>query len=75
MTIWDEEADGLTGYTVRYYCTVCEEFFFLDPIAPLRCPYCFGPQKQIIGPILAKEYDLNKLRQQHKDKYGKYNKR
>ena len=64
--------DGVSdiGYTVRYYCIVCEEFFELSPIAPLRCPYCFCDPRYIVGPITAKEYDINDLVRRQRRKYG-----
>jgi hypothetical protein len=49
---------------------VDERFFELSPIAPLFCPYCFCDARYIIGPILAKEYDLNQLIRRQKEKYG-----
>ena len=64
--------DGVSdiGYRVLYYCTRDERFFELSPIAPLRCPYCFCDPRFIIGPILSKQFDLDKLIREHKRKYG-----
>jgi hypothetical protein len=71
MGFWDDEATSDTTYLrARYYCVVCEKFFELSPIAPLRCPTCFTDARNIIGPIPAKEYDLNKLIRENKRKYG-----
>lgn len=48
----------------------CEKFFDMSPIAPSRCPYCFAPPQYIIGPIPAREYDLNKLIRDKKRRHG-----
>ena len=67
---YDQEADGSTvGYTVMYYCRVCEDFFKLSPIAPLRCPMCYCDARYIIGPMNVKEMDLDSLIQKQEKKY------
>ena len=71
MTQWDDGADDIEiGYRVIYKCLVCEEYFQLSPIAPLRCPYCFADPRYIIGPLIGKVIDEEKLERKHRDKYG-----
>lgn len=72
---YDEEAPADTiSYSVRYYCMICEEFFEISPIASSYCPYCWADPRYIIGPILAKEYDLEKMIARQRKKYkGKMN--
>ena len=70
MAIWDGNANDIdVGFKVLYYCMICEDFFQLSPIAPLRCPICLCDARYILGPITAKEYDLNKMIQERKKKY------
>jgi len=69
--MWDELAPSdSTPIRIRYYCMLCEDFFELSPIAPTRCPRCFCDARYIIGPIPAKEYDLDKLVARQRRKYG-----
>jgi len=75
MVNWDEDGCSDVGYTVQYYCKICEDFFQLSPIAPLRCPYCYCDPRYIIGPIMTKEYDLQDLIRKHDQKYGRKSKR
>ena len=65
---WDEEAGSDIGYQVYYYCAICEDFFKLSPIAPLRCPYCYTDARNIIGPIPAQVYDVNDFIQKERNK-------
>lgn len=68
--MWDKDANGATlGYKELYYCVIDEEFFELSPIAPLRCPHCYADARYIIGPLPAKEVDLNALIRKHRKKY------
>ena len=69
--MWDQEATSDTTNIVhKYYCILCEDFFLLSPLAPLRCPKCFCDGRYIIGPIPVKEIDINKLIARQKRKYG-----
>jgi hypothetical protein len=70
MVGWDESAGSDVGYTVLYYCTLCQNYFNLSPIAPLRCPDCFCDARYILGPLVAKEMDLDKLLREQRRKYG-----
>ena len=76
MSFWNEEASpNSTPIRVIYYCTRCEDFFDLSPIAPLRCPYCYCDARYIIGPIPTKEVNLNNIERKSKNKYrGKLSK-
>ena len=65
-----EKAASDVGYEVLYYCMVCERFFNLSPIAPLRCPYCFADPRYIIGPIPSKTINIDKLKKRQIKKYG-----
>ena len=68
---YDEEAGwDSTPIKVRYYCTRCEEFFELSPIAPLRCPMCYCDARFILGPLPIQEIDINKVERQRRKKYG-----
>lgn len=60
MNNWDINADDNVGYTYKYYCKVCEEFFRKSPIASGYCPLCAAPPNYIIGPFKVKEieYDI-----------------
>lgn len=69
MNDWDEDAGSDIGYTVLYYCTLCQDYFDLSPIAPLRCPTCFCDPRYIVGPMTAKTVDLDKLVQKQEKKY------
>jgi len=73
---YDEEAGwDSTPIRVQYYCTRCEEFFELSPIAPLRCPLCYCDARYILGPMPVQEVNINRLEQQRRRKYGdKYSK-
>jgi hypothetical protein len=75
MGNWDEEAGSDVGYKVQYYCKVCEQFFLLSPIAPLRCPMCFCDPRYIIGPMMTREYDIEELVRKHNRKYNKVSRR
>jgi hypothetical protein len=69
--MWDDIAPSdSTPIRFRYYCTRCEDFFELSPMAPGICPMCFCDARYIIGPIPVKEYDLNKLIAKQRKKYG-----
>ena len=70
MAWWDEDGCSDIGYTVLYYCTICEEYFDLSPISPLRCPTCFCDARYIVGPMRAKNIDLDELIRRQKKKYG-----
>jgi hypothetical protein len=70
MVDWDDEADSNVGYTVLFYCMVCEEYFTMSPIAPKRCPDCFADPRYVIGPIYARNINLDKLKRKQIDKYG-----
>jgi len=68
---YDKEAGwDSTPIKVRYYCTRCEEFFELSPIAPLRCPMCYCDARFILGPLPIQEIDINKVERQRRKKYG-----
>jgi len=70
MAYWDEEASPYsTPLKALYYCTICEDFFELSPIAPLRCPWCYCDPRYIIGPIPAREVNLDKLDKVRREKY------
>jgi len=70
MSYWDEDAHSYTTHLrALYYCTRCEEFFELSPIAPLRCPYCYCDPRYIIGPVPAREVDISKLDERRRKKY------
>ena len=60
MVLWDETATPDVGYKVKYYCTRCEDFFELSPIAPLRCPICHCDPRYILGPYPVKEITYRK---------------
>jgi len=71
MSTWDEVApDDSTSIAHKYYCMVCEEFFVMTPLAPLRCPTCFADGRYILGPIPVKEVDISKYKRKQKEKYG-----
>ncbi len=69
---FDEEAGwDSTPIREKYYCTRCEEFFILSPLAPLRCPTCYCDARYILGPIPVQEIDINKIERKRKQKYGR----
>ena len=70
MVYWDEPASSDVGYVVKYYCVVCQDFFDLSPIAPLRCPWCYADPRYIVGPVPVREYDIDKLVRKQERKYG-----
>ena len=75
MGFFEEAGGDSTPILVKYYCTRCEEFFTLSPIAPLRCPMCYCDPRYILGPIPVKEIDINKLERKRRTKYkGAYSK-
>jgi len=67
--IFDEIApDDTTNILWKYYCKRCEEFFFLSPLAPLRCPICFVHAGEILGPIPIREIDISKIKRRYENK-------
>lgn len=69
---WEEEAtDNTTSIVHKYYCMGCEDFFILSPLSPLRCPRCFCDARWILGPIPLKYYNLDKMIEKRKKKYGR----
>ena len=73
MADWDIDAESNVGYEVRFYCTRCQEFYTMSPIAPTRCPMCFCDRRYIIGPIPANVYDMDYIRKaKKKSEYKDY---
>ena len=69
MVDWDESAGSDIGYKVLYYCILCQDYFDLSPIAPLRCPTCYADPRYILGPYRAKCIDIDKLVKKQENKY------
>lgn len=69
MSFWDDSAGSDIGYTVLYYCMLCQDYFDLSPIAPKRCPTCFCDARYIVGPLVAKNMDVNELIKKQEKKY------
>jgi hypothetical protein len=44
--------------TNQYYCKRCEDFFKINPLAPVRCPICFGSD-MLLGPYLVDELEYD----------------
>jgi len=66
MVLWDEDAPtDTTGIIWKYYCKIDEEFFYLSPLAPLRCPWCFTDARNIIGPIPIREININDIKRKY----------